>query len=377
MSVTDIPPKVKFQLWALSGGRCEIRGCNKLLSESAFASKRYNAGIFAHIVADSPDGPRGNSSSKDLADKIENIMFVCPNCHKLIDSEENLSLYTVEELTKMKKEHEDRIKQVTGITEDLKCHSITYFPRVGSIPNIFDENVLKNAMLPEFTTNGEIIRLYMDNSYIKDNENVFWDLEKRNLEELYKESVLPLISKGKVSRLAVFALAPMPLLIRLGTLLTDKTSVSIYQKHRVPDTWKWLNEDIGDFKYIVEEPNSNNSIVALNLSLSGTIDNSRIYSVLSDDVSVWKLTIEEPSNDFVRNKEQVEMFNKIMRELFEVIKRKHGHNITLHVFPACPISLCIELGRVWMPKCDMNLSIYDENTSRNGFIHCFDIVNDY
>lgn len=377
MSVTNIPEKVKFQLWAISGGRCERRGCNKLLSESAFASKRYNAGIFAHIVADSPDGPRGTSSSKELADKIENIMFVCPDCHKLIDSEENLSLYSVEELTKMKIEHEDRIKQVTGITEDLKCHTITYFPRVGNIPNIFHENVLKNAMLPEYTTNGEIIRLYMERCYIKDNEDEFWALEKRNLEETFRENVLPLLNKGKVSKLAVFALAPMPLLIRLGTLLTDKTSVCIYQKHRVPDEWKWLNEDIGDFKYIVEEPDAINPTVALNISLSGTIDNSRIRNVLGDNTSIWKLTIKDPGNDFVRNKEQLELFNKKMRELFETIKRTHGHNITLHIFPACPISLCIEMGRVWMPKCDMSIRIYDENTSRNGFIHCFDIINEY
>lgn len=377
MSVTNIPSKVKYQLWAISGGRCEIRGCNKLLSESAFASKRYNVGVFAHIVADSPEGPRGNSLSKELADKIENIIFTCPDCHKMIDSEENLSLYTVELLTQMKKEHEDRISQVTGITEDLKCHTITYFSRVGNSPNIFNENVLKNAMLPEYTTNGEIIRLYMENSYIKDNESIFWTLEKKNLEETFKEYVLPLLHKGKVSRLAIFALAPMPLLIRLGTLLTDKTSVCIYQKHRIPDEWKWLNEDIGDFEYIMEEPNCNKSNVALNISLSGTIDNSRIYSVLGDDVSIWKLSIENPSNDFIRNKEQVELFNKKMREVFEVIKRKHGHNITLHIFPACPISLCIELGRVWMSKCDMRLSIYDENTSSNGFIHCFDIVNEY
>lgn len=377
MSKTPIPVPVRCQLWALSGGRCERRNCNKLLTESDFSSRKFNKAVFAHIIADSPDGPRGNEFSEELANKIQNLMIVCPDCHTMIDSKENLSLYTVEVLTQMKREHEERIKQVTGITEELKCYTITYFTRVGVIPNIFSENTIKNAMLPEYTTNGEIIRLYMDNSYVMDNESVFWDMEKKNLEVAYKEKVLPLLEKGKVTKLAVFALAPMPLLIRLGTLLTDKNSVCIYQKHRIPDEWKWLNEDISDFEFIIEEPEALNSLIALNISLSGTIDNSRIYSVLGDNVSIWKLTINEPDNDFVRNKEQVELFNKTMRELFETIKRKHGHKITLHIFPACPISLCIELGRVWMPKCDMRLSIYDENTSRNGFIHCFDIVNEY
>jgi hypothetical protein len=32
-----------------------------------------------------------------------------------------------------------------------------------------------------------------------------------------------------------------------------------------------------------------------------------------------------------------------------------------------PIAIAIELGRIWMPKADMPLTIYDENKTFDGF----------
>ncbi|MBR4963853.1 MAG: SAVED domain-containing protein, partial [Alistipes sp.] len=48
------------------------------------------------------------------------------------------------------------------------------------------------------------------------------------------------------------------------------------------------------------------------------------------------------------------------------IKTHHGCR-ELHIFPAMPVSAAIEFGRVWMPKADMPLVIYDQNKERGGF----------
>ena len=60
----------------------------------------------------------------------------------------------------------------------------------------------------------------------------------------------------------------------------------------------------------------------------------------------------------------------IFRELLNKIKLVHGHNTIIHVFPATPVSVAIELGRVWMPKADLPLSLYDE---KGGFRYTFTI----
>ena len=54
------------------------------------------------------------------------------------------------------------------------------------------------------------------------------------------------------------------------------------------------------------------------------------------------------------------------------IKARHGEGMLLHVFPALPASLAVEVGRVWMPKSDLPLRLYVNNRS-HGFISTFDI----
>lgn len=59
MSKTAIPSKVANALWAKAAGRCQFRGCNKLLIGDLIAGKRTGKfGYIAHIVADEAGGPR-------------------------------------------------------------------------------------------------------------------------------------------------------------------------------------------------------------------------------------------------------------------------------------------------------------------------------
>lgn len=62
-----------------------------------------------------------------------------------------------------------------------------------------------------------------------------------------------------------------------------------------------------------------------------------------------------------------------MRELFNKIKLIHGEDSVIHVFPATSISTAVELGRVWMPKADLPLYLYDENKKIGGFQYAFSI----
>lgn len=49
------------------------------------------------------------------------------------------------------------------------------------------------------------------------------------------------------------------------------------------------------------------------------------------------------------------------------IKMAHGHDNVLHVFPSVPVAIAVEIGRVWMPKADLPLYVYDENRVNQGF----------
>ncbi len=93
---------------------------------------------------------------------------------------------------------------------------------------------------------------------------------------------------------------------------------------------------------------------------------SRVETVVGNP-TLWKISYPSPHNDILHTKQQAGAFRAAARRLMDRIKARHGQEATIHVFPAMPVALAVELGRIIMPKADLPLRIYDENRSSGGF----------
>lgn len=95
--------------------------------------------------------------------------------------------------------------------------------------------------------------------------------------------------------------------------------------------------------------------------------------MLGNDAQIWSITANDPHNDIMRRAEDLRAFRRLLRRTFDRIKAVSGSNAEIHVFPAMPVSAAIETGRVWMPKADLPLVIYDENRHHGGFMRTLQI----
>ncbi len=367
MSTTKIPDKTIKLLLIKSGGRCQYKGCNISLYQDLVTKRLFNKAYLAHIVADSPGGPRGDAiRSSLLAKELSNIMLLCDTHHRLIDRIE-VDEHPESLLLEMKREQEERIERVTAINPNSQSHIITYSANVGKHTPILTYETLVEFLLPEhYPAQSNTIDLGLTDSPMRDKDKQFWETEVKVLEDNFKQRLESLIRQKKIKHISLFAFAPMPLLIKLGTLINDIQNVEVHQPIRNPKTWKLSNESINTI-YKINKPKSNKGFVALNISLSATINKERITKVLGDDCSIYTLTIDDPFNDFLKSKTQLQDFSIAMRQLFDEIKSNYSSQTELHIFPAMPIAIAIELGRIWMPKADMPLTIYDENKTFDGF----------
>jgi len=197
-------------------------------------------------------------------------------------------------------------------------------------------------------------------------------MQQANLQRNFAAKVGGRIERQEVCHLSVFALAPQPLLIELGRLLCDIVPMVVHQRHREPSTWTW-QRDREPVRYRISEPASGRSgEVALKLGVSATITDDRIERVLGSDAAIWSLCAESAHNDIVRSPEDQAGYRTALRRLFDAIKAKHGHGVVIHLFPALPASLAVESGRVWMPKADPELRIYDQQRV-SGFVYALTI----
>jgi hypothetical protein len=152
----------------------------------------------------------------------------------------------------------------------------------------------------------------------------------------------------------------------LGHLICDIPAAEVYQLHREPPDWCW-QEDPDGFDYSITAPARTEGPPALVFSLSATIKDERIEACLPG-ASIWRFCSPAPNNDFLKGRGQARLFRQEARRLLDRIKVSHGDKATLHVFPAMPVALAVDFGRIIMPKADMRLQIYDQNQSLGGFV---------
>lgn len=363
----SVSEKNKNLLWAVSAGRCEYDGCNEILHTDILTNKRYNSAYIAHIVADVSGGPRGDvERSSLLRDDISNLMLLCDSHHRLIDKAE-LTQHSEKRLLDMKQKHEERIKLLTDINTDMSSQIILFGANIGNNNSTLSYLSTREALLYDYyPASFYPIELSLKNSPFTDDKEDYWCIEEKNLCLQFDQKVKPSIRGDNSTHYSVFALAPQPLLIKLGVLLNDLNNVRVFQKHREPFTWKW-QDYAQKLEYVIHKPKDKTKIPVLVLSLSGNVNYNRVTKVLGENVSVWEITLSSnPNNDFLKTEALLVDFRRTARSVLNQIKLYHGC-VDLHVFPALPVSASIELGRVWMTKVDMPLVIYDANNKSNDF----------
>src|SRR5262249_8419702 len=104
-----------------------------------------------------------------------------------------------------------------------------------------------------------------------------------------------------------------------------------------------------------------------------TIDSSRVLAVMGDETSVWTVRVPVPHNDFLKSREQLRNFRATIRPLMDRIKAVHGEHSGIHVFPAVPVAVAGEFGRVIIPKADLPVRIYDQNRQLGGFSFALEV----
>ncbi|NMN03804.1 MULTISPECIES: SAVED domain-containing protein [unclassified Novosphingobium] len=372
MSKTSIPQRIQSAIWARSGGRCEYRGCNVDLVGDLIANNDDGLfGFIAHIVADSPNGPRGDAiRSPLLAADLNNLMILCHRHHKIVDVDEK-DAHTEEMLLAMKEEHEARIATNTGISAEYASHVLRFGATIGSNEALLSTQAIFAAMPPlRHPATRTTIDLEMINQAVRDNEEDYWAIQRRNLDRLFAEKVRGRIERQEIKHLSVFALAPQPLLIELGRLLYDIVPTTVHQRHREPETWNWQRDrDPLEFE-VSRPPEGAKGPVALKIAVSAHVNDDRIHRVLGEDTAIWSITVHDPGNDVVRQPEDLSAYRITLRALYEELQTRYGEQTLLHLFPAMPASLAVETGRVWMPKVNLAMRIYD-HVRDVGFVPTF------
>ena len=233
-----IPEKVKLQLWTVSGGRCQFRGCNKPLWHDDLTLNRLNVSNIAHIISWTANGPRGDENdSPKLAKDISNLMLTCLEHNKMIDDKEIVKDFPVGLLKTFKTEHEKRIDILGSITEEMKTKVLILQANIGNSKVRIDYKDVHRAVLPFFPS--ELNPACLDLTTLDNNTESYMELVFSQIESFVRDFFNNNNIREPFKHVSVFGLAPIPILAKLGYEIGSKIPTRLFQKHRNTDNWLW------------------------------------------------------------------------------------------------------------------------------------------
>lgn len=359
-------------LFARAAGRCEFDGCNRLLIEHHVTKRAGNYGERAHIVAYEEAGPRGRSKRPKDVHELDNLMLLCPACHKHIDG--NPDQYSVETLRAYKVAHEERVRRLTGLDKNHETKVVIVKARIGSDIVEIPSGDVWNAIAPYYPDDSKFFEI--DLTHLNTSDCTFYDAAQQTV----RHRIGRLLEPGAMPQhISLFALAPIPLLMFIGNILTNKVALELFQRHRDTGSWTWKTAGTpAQYATVAVQQGTDPSHVALILSLSGSIDRTTLPPDLDASFSIYETRLEnqEPTPGFLNTRADLIAFQAVYRETIARINKDHGMIEEIAVFPAVPAPVAVACGHELLPKVHPQLKVYDYDKRQGGFRHAITVNGD-
>lgn len=363
-----------MRVWVRSGGRCAI--CGRYLLEGELTHKDFSLGELAHIVGQqtTEGSPRGDydlpESERDLA---ANLMLLCAGEHDEIDRDGAVDMLTVDRLRRIKHDHEDWVRRMTGLDRNRGTAVIRMIGTIRGSAVELSKPTASAAVLdsddrfPDFPLSYQEYGFEIDLRHLPgEGTEMYWTTGKAAIDEVIEHKLKEAVRREAVRHLSVFGFSRLPLLVYLGSRLDDTYEVAIYQRHRSTEGWAWP-ESTATVEFKVEsqpagEPADRDPSAGavLVLNVSGSIQPDELPPALSTlPRFVVTPVTEAPGVDIVRSAADLVAFTQTVRTLLSQLEATHKRLGALHVFAALPISASVALGRAHDPHVHPRLVVYD------------------
>jgi hypothetical protein len=329
----------------------------------------------AHNVGRStaPGSPRGDAElDVGIRNRADNLLLLCGDHHNVIDDKVARGDYTVDELTRLKVEHESRIHYLTSLGSDQETVVIRIIGSIrGAAVELAEASVFQAirahaGRYPRNHLNFQNRDVEIDlRPLAGEGTAEYWKIGREKIREVLGAPLADGVSRGAIRHLSVFGMARIPLLAVVGECLDDKVPVDLYQKQRGGDEgWTWHPEAPAEsFVTKLIRRGSGSEQVALLVSLSGTIDINDLPAEITDEYTIWEISpVNGPGHrDILRSHASLERFTSAYHGFLSMVEGEHAGAKTLALFPAVPTSAAISLGRGLMRDVHPAVQLYDRD----------------
>ncbi len=258
---------------------------------------------------------------------------------------------------------------LTDTKPDRRTVAVVLTGNVGDQKVVITDPEVSLAASPQYVNPRDTVRINLT-EFTDQGTEQFYAVARKEIavrtQRLYERN----FEEGPATNLSVFALAPIPLLVYLGSCLSNKIATRLFQRHRGTESWIWGNgEATAIYERVEVQRGTEADLVALVLSLSGRVHRGDLPEHIDDAFSIYEVSLvsDEPNPRFLKTEADLKGFQAMYSDTLREILARHPDLKSIHLFPATPAAIAVALGRDLLPKRDPALRVYDFNKRAGGF----------
>lgn len=383
----------------LAGWRCQFSGCGKDLRRESLSGTHGNFSYFAHIIASSAKGPRGDALlSGQRSSDIDNIMLMCDECHRRIDRVDP-DRFTVDVLNKMR---QDSINEVRRLLNTLQYPEVLPLVIMGNItaqsPR-FNQRDAEEAMWTRqlrMASGGPERYLSNEGRLHDPHSPTYWGTAFNSLAEdlpmLRKRLNGTLKDDGTRMPVAVFPLHGTSFLTLAGRVVGEGTKVTVFQFNRdrpagLPGGPWAFDENTpapAPGKYTATElaPHAGGNEACLIVSLTFGLAPERLPPSLYADgafkvgaMHVTTASADDLKHSVFSHTSDIDLFALAVEDAIRTLQDKWRVS-TIHLFIGAPASACFKVGQKLQARNHAKVICYESKPGANGpFLPTIAIAN--
>jgi hypothetical protein len=172
-------------------------------------------------------------------------------------------------------------------------------------------------------------------------------------------------SRDLNGRVAVFSLAPIPLVIHLGFLLSDRIEAYLFQFDRDRKSWTWDPRlaETADTTIAVHglptKPIEEATEVTIRVSLSAQISPQDTQAAAGGTAVEVDVVVAEPDVMWLRSREQLAVLGQVFRSTLKSVGEFAPNCRRIHLFYAGPTGGGITIGQAINPRMNPPVELYE------------------
>ena len=380
----EVDTATRFEVASLAGWRCQFDGCGDDLRHHFVPGATGNYSYFAHIVASSADGPRGDPvKSPLLANDPSNVMLMCDKCHRLIDRVAP-ARYSADYLTEMRQRSVDEVRRLLDTLRYPTAQMLVIGGNIEGQSFAFDERIAEEAMwLRRLRTGGLRAEWFARNGghLGAANSNSYWlslfELLKNDRPRL--KGLLDGSAYGGAPRLplAIFPLHGTSVLALSGRLVGESSSAHLFQFHRDQVSgqrggqWAWpeaapvpANDK---FKVVLHRKAQGGEAEALlQVNLTAAVSASdlptHLFSAGQYEIPAVEVTVGNPSHRVIGHPADLELFGRAVDQALQKLQDEWRVR-TVHLVVIAPVTACFRVGQKMQARHHADFVLYERRPS--------------